>query len=154
MARKSAGILLFRLRAETEVFLVHPGGPFYKNKDNGCWSIPKGEFTDDEEPLTAARREFKEETGTAVDDDFIQLSTIKQKGGKMVYAWAVEGDVDAENIVSNNFEMIWPPGSGVLQTFPENDRGAWFSVVLAREKIIGGQVALLDELVRRLEEEI
>ncbi len=151
MAKQSAGILLFRRRNETEVFLVHPGGPFYKNKDNGCWSILKGEFMDDEEPLTAARREFEEETGTAIDGDFMHLSTIKQKGGKTVYAWAVEGDIDPEKIVSNNFEIIWPPGSGMLQSFPENDRGAWFSAVLAREKIVGGQVALFDELLWRLE---
>ena len=111
--RKSAGLLVFRRRdSGIEFFLVHPGGPFWKNKDIGAWSIPKGEFTDEEEPLTAARREFGEETGQTVDGKFIALNPVKQKAGKLIYAWAVEGDVDADAIVSNAFKQEWPYKSG------------------------------------------
>lgn len=133
-----------------EFFLVHPGGPFWKGKENGAWSIPKGEFTEGEDPLTVAKREFNEETGQTIDGDFIQLTPIKQKGGKMVYAWAVEGDVDAENIVSNTFKQEWPYKSGKWITIPEVDKAGWFGVEEAKEKINAAQAALIDDLVTRL----
>lgn len=147
MPKKSAGILLFRKnKKETEVFLVHPGGPFYSKKDDGAWVIPKGEFEEDEDPLTAAKREFSEETGMDIDGDFIELSPVKQKGGKLVYTWAVEGDIDASAIVSNTFEMEWPPKSGKKKTFPEIDKAAWFTLPVARNKILQSQMLLLDQL--------
>src|SRR5215212_7662130 len=122
---KSAGILLFRrINKQIEFFLVHPGGPFWAKKDLGAWSIPKGEYTDGEEPLQAACREFEEETGQAVTGDFIELKPLRQKSGKIVQAWAVEGDMDADNIRSNMFEMEWPPGSGKKKSFPEVDKAA------------------------------
>lgn len=133
-----------------EFFLVHPGGPFWKGKENGAWSIPKGEFTEGEDPLTVAKREFNEETGQTIDGDFIQLTPIKQKGGKMVYAWAVEGDVDAENIVSNTFKQEWPYKSGKWITIPEVDKADWFGVEEAKEKINTAQAALIEDLVTRL----
>ncbi len=146
--KKSAGILLYRItNTGTELFLVHPGGPFWKNKDLGAWSIPKGEFTDEEEPLSAAKREFLEETGFACEGDFKALSPLKQKSGKMVYAWALEKDLDASTIQSNNFDMEWPPKSGRMQSFPEVDKGAWFSPSVAKEKIIPLQAGFIDELV-------
>ena len=124
---QSAGILLYRFRREIlEVFLVHPGGPFWKHKDLGSWSIPKGEHTDEEEPLKAALREFKEETGFEPNGDFKALQPVRLKSGKKVSAWAVAGDCDPEMIQSNTFEMEWPPKSGKLQHFPEVDRGGWF----------------------------
>jgi predicted NUDIX family NTP pyrophosphohydrolase len=133
-----------------EVFLIHPGGPFWKGKDKGAWSIPKGEFTEGEDPLAAAKREFNEETGQTIDGDFIELKPIQQKGGKVVYAWAVEGDADAENILSNNFKQEWPYKSGKWVTFPEVDKAAWFSVEEAKEKMNTAQAALIDDLVERL----
>lgn len=149
--KKSAGILLYRYNKKVlEVFLVHPGGPFWKNKDAGAWSIPKGEFADDEDGLPAAKREFKEETGHAVAGDFTPLTPVKQKAGKTICAWAVEGDIDADAIKSNLFEMEWPPKSGKKQAFPEVDRGAWFTVEQAKEKMNLSQAALLDELTYRL----
>lgn len=149
--KKSAGILLYRYnKKEPEFFLVHPGGPFWKNKDAGAWSIPKGEFGDDEDGLTAAKREFKEETSHAVKGDFIELTPVTQKAGKAIYAWAVEGDIDATDIQSNTFEMEWPPRSGKKQAFPEVDKGAWFNVEQAREKINPKQAALIDELISYL----
>jgi predicted NUDIX family NTP pyrophosphohydrolase len=145
--RTSAGILLYRSKGhEPEVFLVHPGGPFWKGKDLGAWSIPKGEYIN-EEPLAAAKREFKEETGYALTGKFIALTPIKQKAGKLVQAWAVEGDIDADTIVSNSFETEWPPKSGRKQNFPEVDKAAWFTIDHAREKINPAQTAFLDELV-------
>ncbi|WP_186292713.1 NUDIX domain-containing protein [Mucilaginibacter corticis] len=149
ISNQSAGILLYRNNnARLEVFLVHPGGPFFKNKDEGAWSIPKGEFLDDEDPLLAARREFLEETGQKlVSDKFIALSPIRQKSGKTVVAWAVEGDIDPVAIVSNLFEIEWPPKSGKQASFPEVDRGGWFSFDEAKIKINPAQVALIDELV-------
>ena len=148
ISNQSAGILLYRNNnARLEVFLVHPGGPFFKNKDEGAWSIPKGEFLD-EDPLLAARREFLEETGQKlVSDKFIALSPIRQKSGKTVVTWAVEGDIDPAAIVSNLFEIEWPPKSGKQASFPEVDRGAWFGVDEAKLKINPAQVALIDELV-------
>jgi len=148
ISNQSAGILLYRNNnARLEVFLVHPGGPFFKNKDEGAWSIPKGEFLD-EDPLLAARREFLEETGQKlVSDKFIALSPIRQKSGKTVVTWAVEGDIDPAAIVSNLFEIEWPPKSGKQASFPEVDRGGWFSIDEAKIKINPAQVALIDELV-------
>jgi len=149
--RKSAGILLYRkVAGSLEVFLVHPGGPFWKNKDLCTWSIPKGEFNENEEPLSAAKREFEEETGKKVAGNFIQLKTVKQKAGKMVYAWAVEGNIDASTIVSNTFKVEWPYKSGKWQTYPEVDKAGWFSIDAAREKINAAQAELLDDLVEKL----
>lgn len=145
--KQSAGILLYRKINETlEVFLVHPGGPFFKNKDDGSWSIPKGEFLDDEEALVAARREFEEETGQAIDGDFTSLGSIKQKSGKTVHAWAVEGDINHETIFSNTCEVEWPPQSGKKITIPEIDRAGWFGVEEAKKKINPAQAELVDRL--------
>ncbi|PWK78950.1 putative NUDIX family NTP pyrophosphohydrolase [Mucilaginibacter oryzae] len=147
MAKQSAGILLYRKTGKVlQVFLVHPGGPFFKNKDDGAWSIPKGEFEADEDPLEAAKREFEEETGQAVSGGFIALNPVKQKGGKTVLAWAVSGDIDPETITSNTFEIEWPPRSGKKQTFAEIDRGGWFEISAAKDKINKAQATLLDEL--------
>ena len=147
MPKKSAGILLYRtMNKKLEVFLVHPGGPFWAKKDIGAWSIPKGEFDDDEEPLAAAKREFKEETGVEISGEFIQLASIKQKSGKIVYAWAVEGDIDPAKIKSNTFEIEWPPRSGKLQTFPEIDKAEWFNYIEAQKKIVLAQSPLIEEL--------
>lgn len=129
-----------------EVFLVHPGGPFWKNKDAGAWSIPKGEFAATEAPLAAARREFAEETGAAIDGAFVALSPCRQKGGKTVYAFAVQADVDADAIRSNTFTVEWPPKSGRYATFPEIDRAAWFPLTEAAIRINPAQRTLLDEL--------
>jgi predicted NUDIX family NTP pyrophosphohydrolase len=148
--RTSAGILLYReINNYIEIFLVHPGGPFWKGKDKGAWSIPKGEFTKDEDPLTVAKREFNEETGQIIDGDFIELKPIQQKGGKMVYAWAVEGDADAENIVSNTFRQEWPYKSGNWVTIPEVDKAGWFGVDEAKEKINPAQIELIEQLVNK-----
>jgi predicted NUDIX family NTP pyrophosphohydrolase len=153
MAKQSAGILLYRRKGkQLEVFLGHPGGPFWAKKDQGSWSVPKGEYQDGEEPLQAAIREFEEETGYRPSGDFIQLSTIRQKGHKTVHCWAVEGDLDADSIVSNLFEMEWPPRSGKTKTFPEIDRAAWFPVSMAREKINERQAGFIDELLKRIDE--
>lgn len=147
MPKQSAGVLLYRkLNNILQVFLVHPGGPFWKNKDDGAWSIPKGEYEDGEDPLEAARREFFEETGQNIDGDFIALNSIKLKSGKIVHAWAVAGDIDQDNIKSNLFEMEWPPKSGKTQAFPEIDRGEWFSVEEAKVKINAAQAGLVEEL--------
>lgn len=149
--RTSAGIVLYRrINKKIEIFLVHPGGPFWKGKDKGAWSIPKGEFTEDEDPLTVARREFNEETGQTVDGNFEQLTPVKQKGGKIVHAWAVEGDADSDNIVSNTFQQEWPYKSGKWITIPEVDKAAWFSAEEAKEKINPAQTAFIDELLERI----
>lgn len=150
MHKNSAGILLFRFRKQQlEILLVHPGGPFNRRKDLGIWSVPKGEFTEDEKPLAAAKREFKEELGFEVPDNpFIELSPIEQKNKKTVYTWAVQGDLDASKIKSNTFEIEWPPHSGIKQVFPEVDKGQWFDVKSAKQKIIERQGPLLDELER------
>ena len=144
--KTSAGILLYRFRDELEVFLVHPGGPFWAKKDLGAWSLPKGEVGEGEDPLTAAIREFTEETGFRVDGEFRELRPVQQKGGKTVFAWAVEGDCDPAELRSNTFSMEWPPKSGRQQEFAEVDRGAWFTVAEARKRILAGQVGLLEEL--------
>jgi len=147
MAKQSAGILLYRfINKQPQVFLVHPGGPFFRNKDEGIWSIPKGEFTEDEEALDAAKREFEEETGLVLTGDFIAIDPITQKGGKKVYAWAVEGDIDHETIISNTFEIEWPPRSGKKQIFPEVDKAAWFDVETAKLKINAAQAGLIESL--------
>lgn len=151
MARQSAGLLVFRVRSGMlEFFLVHPGGPFWQNKDLGAWSIPKGEFAADEDPLAAAQREFQEETGFSVVGHFVPLKPIKQRGGKLVCAWLVEGDVDAARVASNTFSMEWPPRSGKLKQFAEVDRAEWLSLDVAREKILESQRPLLDEAVALL----
>jgi len=145
MAKQSAGLLLFRWRAaELEVLLVHPGGPFWAKKDDGAWSIPKGEIDEGEDPLAAARREVAEELGVALDGPFMPLEPVRQAGGKVVHAWAIEADVDPATITSNTFHMEWPPRSGRRQTFPEVDRAAWFTIGQARSKILRGQLPLLD----------
>jgi predicted NUDIX family NTP pyrophosphohydrolase len=153
ISNQSAGILLYRNNNHRlEIFLVHPGGPFFKNKDAGAWSIPKGEFLDNEDPLLAAKREFEEETGKPlIDDRFIKLSPIRQKSGKTVHAWAVEGDIDADHIVSNMFEIEWPPKSGKQASFAEIDWGGWFGVEEAKVKINPAQAALIEELASVLE---
>jgi predicted NUDIX family NTP pyrophosphohydrolase len=149
--RKSAGILLYRRREKmVEVFLVHPGGPFWQGREEGAWSIPKGEFAEGEEPLLAAIREFKEETGQVVEGVFLELKTVRQKGGKLVYAWAVEGDADASSIVSNTFRQEYPYKSGKWITVPEVDKAAWFSIEEARRWINPAQAALLDDLWQKL----
>ncbi|HEX6094887.1 MAG TPA: NUDIX domain-containing protein [Thermoanaerobaculia bacterium] len=145
--KTSAGILLYRRRAGgIEVFLVHPGGPFWARKDLGAWSLPKGELADGEDPLEAAKREFVEETGFTVEGDFRPLQPLRQPSGKTILAWAVEGDCDPADLRSNTFEMEWPPKSGKRAQFPEVDRGAWFSLEEARERINKGQAPFLDEL--------
>ena len=133
--KQSAGLLLYRRNKNSlEVFLVHPGGPFWKNKDEGCWSIPKGEFDESEQPLMAAIREFNEETGKMVSGRFLKLNPVKQKSGKKVFAWAIEKDIIPAEIISNKFEMEWPPRSGKLQSFPEIDKASWFLINEARKK--------------------
>jgi predicted NUDIX family NTP pyrophosphohydrolase len=149
--KRTAGILMYRLRDHTiEVFLVHPGGPYWAKKDAGAWSIPKGEIDENEDFLDAARREFQEETGLAIDGDFMALTPVKQTGGKVVHAWAVEGDCNAEVIKSNTFSMEWPPRSGHRKEFPEVDQARWFSLEIAKEKILTAQVKLLEELDRMI----
>ena len=147
MAKASAGLLVFRRRGgEIEVFLVHPGGPFWAKKDAGAWTIPKGEIAPGEDALACARREFREETGQGIDGDFLALGDIRQAGGKIVTAWAVAGDVDAERIVSNSFELEWPPRSGRKRSFPEVDRAQWFPLDEAKRRINKGQAELLERL--------
>ena len=152
MVKKSAGLLMFRRRqGSVEVFLVHPGGPFWTKKDEGAWSIPKGEYDPGEDPLEAAQREFQEETGFAVDGEFLPLAPRKQPSGKIISAWALEGEGDASAIQSNKFSMEWPPRSGKHQEFPEVDRAGWFSLSAAKEKILKGQAPFLEELREILE---
>ena len=147
MPKISAGLLVYRMRGGVlQVFLVHPGGPFWAKKDLAAWSIPKGLIDEGEDPLAAAQREFEEETALKVSGQFIQLTPVKLKSGKVVRAWAVEGDCDPSAIISNTFSMEWPPNSGRQQEFPEVDRAAWFDIEEARKKINQGQVGLLEEL--------
>jgi predicted NUDIX family NTP pyrophosphohydrolase len=151
MPKKSAGLLMYRRRQGVlEVFLVHPGGPFWAKKDAGSWSIPKGEYTAGEDPLEVAKREFQEETGFKASGEFIPLTRRGQPSGKVITAWAFEGDCRASTIKSNTFLMEWPPRSGRQQEFPEVDRAAWFSMPGAKEKIIKGQSGFLDELTQIL----
>lgn len=133
-----------------EVFLVHPGGPFWAKKDRGAWSIPKGEYNDSEDPLAAARREFKEETGFTVEGVFVSLGSIRQTGGKVVSVWAVEGDCDPTKLTSNHYRMQWPPRSGKIIEFPEVDRGAWFSIHGAHDHILPSQSPMLFRLVESI----
>ena len=146
--KKSAGILFYRFaNQELQFFLVHPGGPFWAKKDEGSWSIPKGEIEENESPILAAIREVEEETGIKAAGDFIELRAVKQKNGKIVQAWAQEKNIDAGQIQSNFFEMEWPPRSGIKKSFLEIDRAGWFNQVEAEGKIIPAQIPLIRELV-------
>jgi predicted NUDIX family NTP pyrophosphohydrolase len=148
MPSKSTGIVAYRKRRTLEVLLVHPGGPFWRNKDLGAWSIPKGEYADEEDAEIAARREFAEELGLELSAPLTALGQVKQRGGKLVTAFAAELDLDVRSVRSNTFEMEWPPRSGKRQTFPEVDRAEWFTLQAAREKINAGQRPLLDRLAQ------
>jgi predicted NUDIX family NTP pyrophosphohydrolase len=149
--KNSAGIVLYRIqRGALEVFLVHPGGPFWAKKDEGAWSIPKGEIEEGDDRLESARREFREETGSQVDGEFIELVPLKQRGGKIVYAWAVVGNIDAASIRSNLFSMEWPPRSGTQHEFPEVDKAGWFTVEKALAKLLPGQRGFLAEIQAKL----
>jgi len=153
MAKRSAGLILYRYRdGRLQVFLVHPGGPVWARRDEGAWSIPKGEIDDGEDPLATARREFLEETGVTPSGDFQPLEPVRQKGGKMVQAWAFAGDCDPERIKSNTFSMEWPPRSGKQRDFPEVDRAEFFDVEEAKRRINPAQAALLSELEQKLTE--
>jgi len=153
MPRRSAGILLYRRTGRSlELFLVHPGGPFWAKKDEGAWSIPKGLHEEAEDPLAAAQREFTEETGMVCAGPFITLGEFRQPGGKVLRAWAMEGDCDPAALNSNEFSMEWPPRSGRMQSFPEVDRGAWLAPDEARRKILKGQLPILEALLRHLGE--
>jgi predicted NUDIX family NTP pyrophosphohydrolase len=154
MGKQSAGLLLYRRReGEFEVFLVHPGGPFWAKKDTGAWSIPKGEHGPDEDPLDAARREFGEETGFSAKGPFLSLTPQKQKSGKLIRAFACQGVATPGDLASNTFTLEWPPRSGKFQEFPEVDRAAWFPLDEAKEKIHPGQLAFLEELAELIEED-
>ncbi len=145
--KRSAGILLYRYRGSVlEVLLVHPGGPFWARKEEGAWMIPKGVLGEGEEPMAAARREFREETGQAPPETLIPLEPVQQKGGKWVYAFAGKGDLNPDSLKSNTFELEWPPRSGRRQAFPEIDRAAWYDLPTARRKILAAQAPLLDQL--------
>jgi predicted NUDIX family NTP pyrophosphohydrolase len=151
MPKHSAGLLMYRYRNEVqEVFLVHPGGPFWAKKDLGAWSIPKGEYSLEEDALAAARREFTEETGFAAEGEFIPLTPLKQPSGKIISAWAFSGDCDPKAVKSNTFTLEWPPRSGQEQEFPEVDRAGWFTLEEAKVKIIKGQLGFVEELPRTL----
>lgn len=152
MAKKtSAGLMLFRRRGgELEIFLVHPGGPFWAKKDAGAWSLPKGEIAEGEDPLEAAKREFTEETSLTVDGEFLPLEPVKQAGGKVVQAWAIEADCDPAQVRSNSFTLEWPPKSGRKREFPEIDRAQWFTAAEARKRIVAAQAGLIDQLLSLL----
>jgi predicted NUDIX family NTP pyrophosphohydrolase len=150
--QRSAGILLYRRKNRLEVLLGHPGGPFWARRDTGAWSVPKGEYELDERPEAAARREFQEELGLAPPTgELTELGTVRQSGGKVVTVWALEGEIDPEQVMPGTFEMEWPRGSGRLREFPEIDRVAWFGLGPAREKIVGGQRPFLDRLAELLD---
>jgi predicted NUDIX family NTP pyrophosphohydrolase len=153
VSKRSAGLLMYRrCNAELEVFLVHPGGPFGAKKDLGAWSIPKGEYKEEEKAIDAAKREFQEETGFPVTGELIKLGEIKQLGGKKVKAWAFEGDCDPTHLRSNTFSMEWPPRSGRQREFPEVDYGAWFTIVEARKRLKPAQCPFLDRLIAETHE--
>jgi predicted NUDIX family NTP pyrophosphohydrolase len=154
MPRHSAGILLYRRREDTvEVLLVHPGGPWWANKDLGAWSIPKGEHDQGDDPVACALREFEEETGQRLPAaGLVELGAVRQRGGKLVSAWAAPGDLDAAAITSNTFTMVWPPRSGQVREFPEVDRAAWFDLQTARDKLVSAQAELIDRLLEVLAE--
>jgi len=152
MVGRSAGLLMYRVRGGAlEVFLVHPGGPLWARKDLGAWSIPKGEYSEGEDPLSAARREFEEETGLKPEGDLLPLPDVRQSNNKTVKAWAFAGDCDAAAARSNLFSMEWPPGSGKIEKFPEVDRAEWFTVDAAKSKILKAQIRLIEELVAKLD---
>lgn len=151
MNKTSAGLLMYRVREGVlEVFLAHPGGPFWQKKDDGAWTIPKGEISSGENAQAAARREFEEETGIRPEGPFIELTAVRQRSGKTVSAWAFEGDCDPATIESNTFQLEWPPRSGKMQDFPEIDRAAFFGVEEAKRKINRAQIPLLEELQGRV----
>jgi predicted NUDIX family NTP pyrophosphohydrolase len=151
MLKRSAGILLYRFReGNMEVLLVHPGGPFWAKKDEGAWSIPKGEHGEGEDPLEAAKRELAEETGVEVKAHLIELGELRQPSGKIVRAWAAAQDLDPSKIRSNTFEMEWPPHSGRRQEFPEIDRGAWYTAAAAQRKLHKGQAGFIKKLTEKL----
>jgi predicted NUDIX family NTP pyrophosphohydrolase len=151
MPKLSAGLLMYRKSTGSlELFLVHPGGPFWASKDEGAWSIPKGLCEDGEDALAAAKREFQEETGFMPNGRFVELGRFKQPGGKIVHAWSVEGDCDPSTLKSNDFSMEWPPRSGVVRQFPEVDRGAWLDPAEALRKIHKGQRAIVEQLLQSL----
>lgn len=152
MTKRSAGIVLYRVvSSELQILVAHMGGPFWAKKDTGAWTIPKGEYDPDEDPLEVARREFEEELGSMVPtEELTELGEVKQSGGKSVVAWAAEGDIDPSSIESNTFTLEWPRGSGRTREFPEVDRAEWVDVDTAREKLVKGQVELLDRLLRSL----
>lgn len=148
MPKISAGILFYRIQKhEVEVLLVHPGGPFWKNKDAGAWTIPKGEIEKDEDPLQAAKREVSEETGITISTELLELTPVKQKSGKIIHAWATKTDFDTSSFKSNQFEMEWPPHSRIRKKFPEIDKAGWFSIAEAKKKINKGQIPLIEELI-------
>jgi predicted NUDIX family NTP pyrophosphohydrolase len=152
MSQRSAGILLYRRRGgAVEVLLVHPGGPFWARKDEGVWSIPKGEYAADEDPLAAARREFAEETGTHIDGEAVALGSFRQSTAKTVDAWAIEGDFDPATLRSNTFALEWPPRSGKMREVPEVDRAAWFTPEEAARKLLKGQRPILEALLRAVQ---
>ena len=148
--KRSAGLLMYRFRDQIQVFLIHPGGPFWARKDQGAWSIPKGEYSAGEDPLDAAQREFLEETGLRASGELHSLGEIRQAGGKLVTAWAFQGDLDPQMLRSNTFIMEWPPRSGKMVDFPEVDRGDWFDLPSAKEKILASQQPFLDRLIEHL----
>ena len=151
MSLHSGGILLYRFRGdEFQILLVHPGGPFWKRKDEGAWSIPKGLFEENESPLDAAKREFKEETGFEANGNFVDLGSLKQSSKKIVHIWALESDLDETKIVSNNFELEWPKNSGHMKEFPEIDKAGWFSIEQAKKKMQKGQLGFIDRLISKL----
>jgi predicted NUDIX family NTP pyrophosphohydrolase len=151
MPKLSAGLVLFRKAPhELEVFLVHPGGPFWAKKDDGAWSIPKGEYPEGSHPLEAAQREFEEETGQKPPGPYIPLGEQIQPSGKLITAWACQGDFDPSTLRSNTFSLEWPKNSGKMRDFPEVDRGAWFSIDISKTKLLKGQIAFLDRLTAHL----
>jgi predicted NUDIX family NTP pyrophosphohydrolase len=151
MGKESAGLLLFRIVSEQiEVLLAHPGGPYWANKDEGAWSIPKGELNQHEDPFKAAKREFAEEMGRMPSGEVIPLEPLRQPSGKVIYAWAMNADFDPPDLKSNTFTLEWPPKSGQLQEFPEVDRVAWFSIEVASHRILKGQAPFLFQLKEKL----
>jgi predicted NUDIX family NTP pyrophosphohydrolase len=151
LSRKSAGVLLYRWRDDAPQFLlVHPGGPFWQRKDDGAWSLPKGEFEEGEAAEAVARRELAEETGLRLDAPLVPLAPVRQRGGKWIHPFAAQADVDASTMRSNTFRMEWPPRSGTMREFPEVDRAAWFDLQTAARKILASQKPILDELAQRL----
>jgi predicted NUDIX family NTP pyrophosphohydrolase len=151
MAQRSAGILMYRWkRGRPELFLVHPGGPFWAKRDEGAWSIPKGLYEPGEGPLAGAKREFEEETGCMPQGTFVELGSFRQPSGKLILAWALEGDFDLAQFRSNLFSMEWPPRSGAMREFPETDRAAWFSPQEAMRKVLKGQLPIVTTLLDRL----